>query len=226
MSQHCNCALSGGAVFARRSLGVILVAFWVFLIPWRGVGAPPNFHLQIWGTEHGLPQNAVPAIVQTRDGYLWLATYCGLARFDGVRFTVFDSSNTPGLYASRIRTKWIEEWPGNPFDWHPLAVFLETESGLLAAGTPSAGLLMLEPGGRVLCFNRASGFPNDWIRSLHEDREGNLWAGTGGSGRLIEVSVLRLNFRTTPELMPFGPAPSPNVMHMLPRPSCAARKGI
>ena len=41
-------------------------------------------------------------MTQTRDGYLWLGTLRGLARFDGVRFTVFDEDNTPGLNSSRI----------------------------------------------------------------------------------------------------------------------------
>ncbi len=45
---------------------------------------------RVWQTENGLPQNAVQAIVQTRDGYLWLGTPAGLVRFDGVRFTVFN----------------------------------------------------------------------------------------------------------------------------------------
>src|SRR5438876_11233109 len=53
-------------------------------------------------TEDGLPQNSVIAITQTRDGYLWLGTLNGLARFDGIRFTVFDESNTPGLPSSQI----------------------------------------------------------------------------------------------------------------------------
>src|SRR5689334_17068807 len=53
-------------------------------------------------TEDGLPQNSVIAITQTRDGYLWLGTLYGLVRFDGIRFTVFDESNTPGLNSGRI----------------------------------------------------------------------------------------------------------------------------
>jgi signal transduction histidine kinase/ligand-binding sensor domain-containing protein len=54
-----------------------------------------------WLREDGLPQNTVTAVVQTRDGFIWIATYSGLARFDGVRFTEFDSS-TPGLASSRV----------------------------------------------------------------------------------------------------------------------------
>ena len=45
-------------------------------------------------TEDGLPQNSVTALVQTRDGYLWVGTFNGLARFDGLRLTVFDATQT------------------------------------------------------------------------------------------------------------------------------------
>ena len=47
-----------------------------------------------WSTRDGLPQATVGAIAQTTDGYIWLATEEGLVRFDGVRFTVFDSTNS------------------------------------------------------------------------------------------------------------------------------------
>src|SRR5215472_8868087 len=44
----------------------------------------PGYFTRVWNTEEGLPNDAVTAVVQTRDGYLWLATYDGLVRFDGV----------------------------------------------------------------------------------------------------------------------------------------------
>ena len=64
--------------------------------------ATPNYVIRTWQVEDGLPQNKVTAVVQTRDGYLWLGTYSGLARFDGVHFTVFDGNNTPELRSSRV----------------------------------------------------------------------------------------------------------------------------
>lgn len=75
---------------------------------------------QSWGTEDGLPQNHATAIAQTRDGYLWLGSYNGVARFDGFRFTVFDSINTPGLRSSRIITLYEDSqgvlWLGHETD--------------------------------------------------------------------------------------------------------------
>jgi signal transduction histidine kinase/ligand-binding sensor domain-containing protein len=61
-----------------------------------------SYRFDHWTTDTGLPQNTVRAIVQTRDGYLWLTTFDGLARFDGVRFTVFDKSNTPAITNNRF----------------------------------------------------------------------------------------------------------------------------
>ena len=62
-----------------------------------------SYQRQNWQTESGLPQNTVHAIVQTHDGYLWLATEGGLVRFDGLKFTVYDSQNTPALRSNNIR---------------------------------------------------------------------------------------------------------------------------
>ena len=63
-----------------------------------------SYEHQTWRTENGLPQNSVHSIVQTSDGYLWLATEGGLARFDGIKFVVFDSENTPQLRNNNLRS--------------------------------------------------------------------------------------------------------------------------
>jgi ligand-binding sensor domain-containing protein len=64
--------------------------------------AVAQYRIDSWTTENGLPHNSVSDILQTRDGYLWLATADGLVRFDGVRFTTFNRANSPGMTGNRI----------------------------------------------------------------------------------------------------------------------------
>jgi signal transduction histidine kinase/ligand-binding sensor domain-containing protein len=61
-----------------------------------------QYRFDSWTTDQGLPQNGVRSIVQTTDGYLWFTTFDGLVRFDGVRFTVFDQSNSTGIINNRF----------------------------------------------------------------------------------------------------------------------------
>jgi ligand-binding sensor domain-containing protein/signal transduction histidine kinase len=291
----------------------------------------PPYLVQHWeagAAEEGLPQNTVTAVVQTRDSYLWIGTYSGLARFDGVRFRVFDDSNTPGLASSRVTslfeaddgTLWIghetgkvscyregrfqiaklppnwstgkiqdlatdaagdvwllnpeglltrlrdglvltpesgtasklveltrsrggkiwvarngrvselrdgklfplpfaeaetnhyvtgigaardgglwvvvdgevrkwndNAWAGDfgvaPWSPKPIHKMVETKSGELAVSSTDYGFALIRGGAappRV--FSRTNGFLSDWVISLCEDREGNLWVGTGGAG--------------------------------------------
>jgi len=116
---------------------------------------------QAWHAEEGLPQNSVQAIVQTRDGYLWLGTQEGLVRFDGVRFAVFDEKSTPSLPSSNI-----------------LALCAGTD-GSLWIGTRGGGLLQLV-NGSLRRYGKAEGVPNDFVRSVYEDAHGRIWAGTEG----------------------------------------------
>ncbi|MEW6158665.1 MAG: two-component regulator propeller domain-containing protein [Verrucomicrobiota bacterium] len=55
-----------------------------------------------WHIEDGLPQNSVTSITQSPDGYLWVATFNGLARFDGARFTVLNQFTKPALTNPRL----------------------------------------------------------------------------------------------------------------------------
>ncbi len=79
-----------------------------FLLLWLGVlarlagASPDDFLIQTWDTASGLPHNTVRSIAQTPDGYLWMGTENGLARFDGVRFENFDRENTPELQNPNI----------------------------------------------------------------------------------------------------------------------------
>ena len=59
----------------------------------------------IWTEEHGLPQDTIHAITQTKDGYLWVGTDEGLAQFDGYEFTVFSKGNG-SLPSDSINALW------------------------------------------------------------------------------------------------------------------------
>ena len=61
-----------------------------------------NYVVTQFSLDEGLPQSSVNDIIQTKDGYIWLATYGGLVRFDGLSFTTFNRGNTPGMVEERI----------------------------------------------------------------------------------------------------------------------------
>ncbi|MEW6363333.1 MAG: two-component regulator propeller domain-containing protein [Acidobacteriota bacterium] len=109
-------------MFARvlRLLGALII----MLPPSPLTGLDPHkaitqYGLDVWTRKDGLPQNSITSIIQTRDGYLWFGTEEGLARFDGVRFTLFNSRNTPALAEQTVCT------------------LLEDQSGTLWIGTLS-----------------------------------------------------------------------------------------
>ena len=82
--------------------------------------APADFLVDKWDIEDNLPSSTVTSIEQTPDGYLWVGTYNGLARFDGARFVTFDPVSTPELTQARVQglfldangTLWINTFRG------------------------------------------------------------------------------------------------------------------
>jgi len=80
-----------------------------------------DYLIDVWSGESGLPNSSVTAIAQTPDGYLWVGTYNGLARFDGVRFVTFDPFTVPELANARVRrlfvdaagTLWVNTFDGS-----------------------------------------------------------------------------------------------------------------
>ena len=151
----------------------------------------------VWTTENGLPQNSVTAIVQSRDGYLWLSTFGGLARFDGVQFTIFNSANTPGLKSNRITALFEDRrgilWLGTETGelmslrdgvgtTYPLSGALEgaivssitgDDAGILWVGT-TKGLARFQDG-TFTAYTTADGLPNNLIYTGALDQAGRLW---------------------------------------------------
>jgi PAS domain S-box-containing protein len=130
-----------------------------------------QFGHDVWQTREGLPQNSVQAVVQTRDGYLWFGTQEGLARFDGVQFTVFDSRNTPGIR--------------NHFIWS----LFEDRDGVLWIGT-TGGLLRYRDR-RFQTLTTQDGLSSNVVRVITQDHDGRLWIGTGNGLSVLEHGVLK-----------------------------------
>ena len=146
----------------------LLGLIWLLPVPAPGQNlslrkAFGRYQQYVWQVQQGLPQNSVNASTGTRDGYLWLATFEGVARFDGVRFTVFDHSNTAAFKSNQIMA------------------LLEDRAGDLWLGTNGGGLIRRSHNAFRL-YTTSDGLSNNFVRALAEDAEGNLWIGTEGGG--------------------------------------------
>lgn len=86
-----------------RARRLLTFGFWLISLLGLESEVRPQYRFDTWTTENGLPQNTINDILQTRDGYLWLATYGGLVRFDGARFVVFDRG-IEGIKSQRIQS--------------------------------------------------------------------------------------------------------------------------
>ena len=145
------------------------------LVAAEATNTSPQYRFEVWQTEEGLPQNTVSAIVQSREGYLWLGTYNGLARFDGIRFKVFDTDNTPELASNRILR------------------LREGRDGALWIGTDE-GLLRYKEG-RFTHYDTTAGLSDGSVSSLYEEADGTLWVGTLGGG--LNTPALTVNKYST-----------------------------
>ncbi len=167
MPRHAGAATAG----LRAALFTIVVVV-CLAVSGRAQGNGNEFLRASWTTAGGLPQNTVNAILQTRDGYLWIATNGGLARFDGVAFTLFTVGNTPGLKSNRI-----------------LALH-EDRAGTLWIATELGGIARLRGGASLPPITAADGLPDDRVFTIVELPDGDLWAGTSsGIARLHEGRV-------------------------------------
>ncbi len=163
-----------------RACGRVRLAVAICLVgvlpPAPASALDPHVRLSQYATlsfqiEQGLPQNSVQALVQTRDGYLWLGTQAGLVRFDGVRLAIFDRASVPELKRDNIRAL-VEDQDGR--------VWIATDAGLLS-------LL----NGRFSPLGDAGRLPSQQIRSLLIGRDGTLWIGTSaGVSRLKDGRLL------------------------------------
>ncbi|HEX4019765.1 MAG TPA: two-component regulator propeller domain-containing protein [Acidobacteriaceae bacterium] len=114
-----------------------------------------HFGRRVWQTDEGLPQNTVNSILQTRDGYLWIATEGGLARFDGIQFAIFNQRTTPQLHSNEVNSLYQ--------DSHGV-LWISTADGLTSYNGVRWSLLTTQ-----------DGLPSNDISSVYEDHRGVLW---------------------------------------------------
>ncbi len=150
----------------RHGLFCAAAALWIALGARTADGAAvgvtpssPDYIVRAFDTGDGLPQNSIISMVQTRDGYLWLGTINGLVRFDGMRFTVFDEENTPGLKSS------------------PITCLFEDSRGDLWVGTQTAGTVVMRQGRIVVPGKGELSVPGAERRLIAacEDDAGAVW---------------------------------------------------
>ncbi|MCU0664853.1 MAG: diguanylate cyclase [Myxococcota bacterium] len=181
-----------------------------------------QYTLRTWGASDGLPQMSVLDVFQSRDGYLWIATQEGIARFDGVRFTVFGKSDDERLLGGAVvriaQTSNGELWFGTElggivryrekdqgFEWFTAKDGLPSDHVLtLAAGSDGAlwigtdsGLARYQ-GGEFRTFGVVDGLPHAEITELVVDKAG-LWIGTKeGLARLEGGKIERVEIPSLP----------------------------
>ena len=95
-----HCDFLSFAAASRRFLWRFLPL--LVLTPLLGAQDLRYLHHQSWSSEDGLPQNSVHQVLQSADGYIWVATEDGLARFDGSTFQTFTRANTPAMSSNDI----------------------------------------------------------------------------------------------------------------------------
>jgi ligand-binding sensor domain-containing protein/signal transduction histidine kinase len=115
--------------------------------------------MRIWRNADGLPSDSVTAILQTRDGFLWVGTTAGLVRFDGVKFTGVELAVS---------------FTNNPIR---VTALCEDSDGRLWIGTQQNGLFQLSEG-RAQHYTREQGLVDDNVTSLAADNLGSVWIGS------------------------------------------------
>lgn len=167
-----------------------------------GTGLSPAYTVTTWSTKDGLPADRVRHLWQDRQGFMWIATFNGVSRFDGVRFRNYDVSNTPGLannlinalYEDRGGTMWLGHDTGEISVWRegrfqkilldpqwlssPIDQFAETTDGTVWARNRLSWLLPItgiKPGS----IRKETG--GQIVSDIATGRSGRLWmAGNKG----------------------------------------------
>lgn len=191
---------------------------WLATIAWAG----EVFHAA-WGTGDGLPVDDVSDVLVDRDGFVWVATWDGLVRFDGVRFEAVEPADWPShrvvqLQQARDGTIWAQTEPGALVRVDPggLAVFPLGYGGRahpLVEDADGRWVMVQRDGlrrwdGQGFAPLAPEVFAADPPTDLTAAPDGQLWALTG-AGRLYRIDGDRA------VEWPFAGGPPPGVGRQL-----------
>jgi PAS domain S-box-containing protein len=121
-----------------------------------------------WRVRDGFTTSTINPIAQTPDGYLWLGTEFGLVKFDGVHAALWEPPANQHLPAGIIRS------------------LLVARDGRLWIGSTS-GLASLKDS----TLTQYRDFDREIVFALLEDRDGTVWAGTGGAPSAGKLCAIR-----------------------------------
>lgn len=113
-----------------------------------------------WNAEDGLPGNSITDICQDKDGYIYLGTYGGLTRFDGVKFLTLNKIYNP------------------KYNFFSARSIMQDSKGDFWVGSNDEGVSCIKANGEVVHFTTENGLPNNSIRAFCEDHNGLIWIGT------------------------------------------------
>jgi PAS domain S-box-containing protein len=166
-----------------------------------------QYNCRSWTRQNGLPANAVNAIAQTKDGYLWLGTSAGLVRFDGGEFKLYDvghltnsrSSIITSLSLSRRGGIWfgMENGSFGFFDGKNISLLgsdaygginlnvhkvMETEDETLWIASEIVAARLTTSNTFDLVLNTTNITARYDVAALYEDSKHRVWLGTVGHG--------------------------------------------
>jgi ligand-binding sensor domain-containing protein/signal transduction histidine kinase len=127
-----------------------------------------EYQKQEWQVEDGLPQSELRAITQVPGGRLLIATYGGVASFDGLHFSPIHVDATDRAASEAVNS------------------LLVSRRGDLWIGTDDRGIIR-QTAGAAINVSEQAGLYQERIRGLFEDSTGTIWAATDNGIERITV---------------------------------------
>ncbi|MBT32917.1 MAG: hypothetical protein CMO01_24940 [Thalassobius sp.] len=134
-----------------------------------------QYHLNIWASEQGLPSQGANGIVQSEEGYIWLATYEGLSRFDGISIDPINPVDTENRLSI------------NSFK----SIYKEPEGKLWMAA--NGGGLLSYYNNKWEVYNTENGLPSNIVNSVHYTNNKILWVGTANGAAYMQENKFTQN---------------------------------